>query len=317
MESVPHLSSAQQMLTAPQPTHNHKTIVKLTELALTVKSLTLQALAPALMVLELQELEPMLQDNLTATNKPSSASEPAARTHSVLVLKEPTAWPTDFASTAETALTAKLETLGMETEVKSDNKLSAALMVSALMPAQTTSVETSETLLAQDPHLTVKLTELASDVPLTLVVLPLMVLPTLQGETLSVDQTVFALTHTLVEPLPQPLLITLVANPTSVIMPTTIATLMAHAEHAQPMPSAMRLMVEGSQINHAVIKQQEPVRDVDPTLTALLLQPTVELMAFATIAVHLIATMLAVQVLMDPPKQLNLTKTAIPFLEFA
>jgi hypothetical protein len=100
-------------------------------------------------------------------------------------------------------------------------------------------------------------------------------------------------------------------------MPTTIATLMVHAEHVRPMLSAMHLMVDPSHINHAAIKPQEPVRDVDPTLTALLLLPTVELMAFATIAVHLIATMLAVPVLMDPHKQLNLTKIAIPFPEFA
>lgn len=211
MESVLHLSSVQQMPTALQLTHKHKTIVKLTELASTVKSPTLPALALSLMVLELLELELMLPDNPTVTNKPSNALQPAPQTHSVLAPREPTAWQTDFASTAETALIAKLETLGTEMEVKLDNKLSVVPTVSASMLALTTLVETLETLLALDLLLTVKLTELASDVLLILAVLPLTVLPTLQGETLSVEPTAFALTHTPVEPLPQHHLTTLVA----------------------------------------------------------------------------------------------------------
>lgn len=92
---------------------------------------------------------------------------------------------------------------------------------------------------------------------------------------------------------------------------------MVHAEHAQPTPSVMHLMEDPSHTNHAVTNPQEPVAHVDPTRTVLQLQPTVELMAFATIAVSLLATTPVVQVSMDPLKQLPLTKIAIPFLEFA
>jgi len=92
---------------------------------------------------------------------------------------------------------------------------------------------------------------------------------------------------------------------------------MVPAEPAPPMHSAMLLMADPSHINHAVTKPQEPVVHADPMPIALQLQPTVELMAFATIVVHLLAMPLAVPVLMDPLKPLNLTKIAIPFLVFA
>jgi len=153
-----HHFSVQPTLIAMLATVNLKTIVKSMDLALTVKLHTPAALAPASMDLKAHVPDQeMLLTNLTATNKPSNVLPHAAPTLNVLVLKELTAWPTVFATPAETMPIAKLEMLGTEMVVKLVNKPSAELVVFASVLALTTSVETLETHLALEQHLTVTL----------------------------------------------------------------------------------------------------------------------------------------------------------------
>jgi hypothetical protein len=69
--------------------------------------------------------------NLTVTKPPDSVLELATTTTIALELKEPTAWPTVSASTAEPTLIVKLETPGTEIRVERSSVLETSVLLLA------------------------------------------------------------------------------------------------------------------------------------------------------------------------------------------
>jgi len=124
--------------------------------------------------------------NLTATKLPVSVLDLVPPTLNALELKEPTVWPTEFASTADPTLTVPLETLGMVMVVKSQDKPSVTLLLVSVLPLVTEISDPARPTLVQPPLLIVTLLVSVPTVSMMPTVLPKMVLQALPTRTPSV-----------------------------------------------------------------------------------------------------------------------------------